>query len=63
MLAETKEKEDRQRDKISIEKNREVERQRIGKEFESRFHQRKHDKSISVQDNIARSKAQSKERK
>ncbi len=63
MLAETKEKEDRKRDKIAMDKNRDELRRRIGKGFESRFHQRKYDKSLSVQENVARSKAQSLERK
>ncbi len=63
MLTETKEKDNRKREMIAKARDREVERKRINSEFEKRFHPPKYDNSLSVKDNIARSKSQSKERK
>jgi hypothetical protein len=63
MLTEAKEKKGRQHDTIPVRKIQDDEKNRIGREYESRFHQRKYDKSLSVDENVARSQAQSKERK
>ncbi len=63
MLTENKEREDKKRERMAKTCDRDIGRKRINKVYEEGFHQRKHDKSLYVSENIARSKAQSKERK